>query len=54
MASFVVSLGAVSVGIAYRPADTCPRVFLATASRVDQARLDKPPAEQDLLRVDTR
>jgi hypothetical protein len=75
-ASFAVSLGAVSLGIAYLPVGPWPRAFLAIAvlysvtsaftlakcvrdrneedamvSRVDQARLDKLLAEQDLLRV---
>jgi hypothetical protein len=78
-ASFAVSLGAVSFGIAYLPVGPWPRAFLAIAtlytvtsaftlakvvrdraeedavvSRVDQARLDKLLAEQDLLRVDAR
>lgn len=77
-ASFGISLVAIGIGIAFLPASTWVRAFLAigilysvtsaftlakcvrdrqeeadVVSRVDQARLDKLLAEQDLLRVDS-
>jgi hypothetical protein len=77
-ASFVVSLTAVGIGIAYLPVSPWVRAFLAVGilytvtssftlakcirdrqeetaviSRVDQARLEKLLAEQDLLHVST-
>jgi hypothetical protein len=79
VASFAISLGGVSLGIAYLPVGPWPRALLAIAmlytvtsaftlakcvrdraeegsvvSRVDQARLEKLLAEQDLLRVNAQ